>query len=53
MVSPSAPRIWASLRRRFKINEAGRTFSIEAFATDDAGNEQGFDPVGAVAVRRR
>jgi len=35
---------------RFKPKAAGRTFSVEAFATDDFGNEQGFDPVGTLGV---
>jgi hypothetical protein len=34
----------------FKPQAAGRTFSIEAFAADDAGNGQGFESVGTVTV---
>ena len=34
----------------FKPQAAGRTFSVEAFATDDAGNQQGFESVGTLTV---
>ena len=37
----------------FKPQAAGRTFSVEAFATDDAGNEQGFESVGTITVLPR
>jgi hypothetical protein len=37
----------------FKSEAAGRTFSVEAFATDDAGNQQGFEPVGTITVLPR
>ena len=37
----------------FKPEAAGRTFSVEAFATDDAGNQQGFESVGTVTVLPR
>jgi hypothetical protein len=34
----------------FKPEAAGRTFSVEAFATDDAGDQQGFESVGTITV---
>ena len=37
----------------FKPHAAGRTFSVEAFATDDAGNQQGFESVGTITVLPR
>ena len=37
----------------FKPQAAGRTFSVEAFATDDAGNQQGFESVGTLTVLPR
>jgi hypothetical protein len=36
----------------FKPSAAGRLYRIEAAATDDAGNQQGFERVGTLAVRR-
>ena len=37
----------------FKPRAAGRTFSVEAFATDDERNEQGFESVGTITVLPR
>jgi hypothetical protein len=37
----------------FKPRAAGRTFSVETFATDDAGNQQGFESVGTITVLPR
>jgi hypothetical protein len=37
----------------FKSQAAGRTFSVEAFATDDAGHQQGFESVGTITVLPR
>ena len=37
----------------FKSQAAGRTFSIEAFAIDDAGAQQGFESVGTITVLPR
>ena len=37
----------------FKPEAAGRTFSVEAFAIDDAGNQQGYESVGTIAVLPR
>ena len=34
----------------FKPHAAGRIFSVEAFATDDAGGQQGFESVGTITV---
>ncbi|HEY6169127.1 MAG TPA: Ig-like domain-containing protein [Verrucomicrobiae bacterium] len=50
---PTGQSVIVSYSISFKPLAAGRSFNIEAFATDDLGNEQGFEPVGAVAVRRR
>ena len=36
----------------FKPSAAGRLYRVEAAATDDAGNQQGFEQVGALEVRR-
>ncbi len=35
----------------FKHQAAGRLFSVEAFVTDDFGNQQGFDQLGALTVQ--
>jgi hypothetical protein len=37
----------------FKPKAAGRVYSVEVFATDDFGNEQGFDQVGALTVLKK
>jgi hypothetical protein len=37
----------------FKPHAAGRTFRVEASATDDEGNQQGFEPVGTITVLPR
>ena len=37
----------------FKPQAAGQTFSVEAFAIDDDGNQQGFESVGSIAVSPR
>jgi hypothetical protein len=37
----------------FKPQAAGHTFSVEAFAIDDAGNQQGFESVGTITVLPR
>ena len=36
----------------FKPSAAGRVYRVEAAATDDAGNQQGFERVGTLKVRR-
>lgn len=37
----------------FKPQAAGQTFSVEAFAIDDEGNQQGFESVGTITVLPR
>jgi hypothetical protein len=37
----------------FKPKAADRVFRVEAFATDDFGNQQGFEEVGIIAVLRK
>jgi hypothetical protein len=37
----------------FKPQAAGRTFNVEVAATDDAGIQQGFEPVGTITVLPR
>jgi hypothetical protein len=37
----------------FKPLAAGRTFSVEAFAIDDSGNQQGYESVGTLTVLPR
>ena len=37
----------------FKPSAAGRVYRVEAAASDDAGNQQGFERVGTLEVRRR
>ena len=37
----------------FKPHAAGRTFSVEAFATGDNGDQQGFESVGTIKVSPR
>jgi hypothetical protein len=46
-------RIAAAIRPslcRFRPHAAGRTFSVEAFATDDAGSRQGFELMETISV---
>jgi hypothetical protein len=50
---PTGPSVTINYSLTFKHRAAGRIFSVEAFATDDSGNEQGFEPVGAVSVLDR
>ena len=53
VLGPPGPSVTLNLRVSFKPRSAGRVYRVEAFATDDDGHEQGFDPVGTVTVRRR
>ena len=53
VVGPPGKDVTLNLRISFKPRSAGHVFQVEAFATDDNGNQQGFDPVGTVTVRRR
>ncbi|MCI0748009.1 MAG: hypothetical protein L0Y58_21590 [Verrucomicrobia subdivision 3 bacterium] len=50
---PTGPSVTIHYTVVFKARATGRTFSVEAFATDDFGNEQGFDPVGTINVLPR
>jgi hypothetical protein len=50
---PEGPSVTLNLGLRFKPKAAGRVFRVEAFATDDFGNQQGFDEAGTIAVLRR
>ena len=47
------PSVTLNLGLRFKPKAAGRLFRVEAFATDDFGNQQGFDEAGIIGVLRR
>ena len=49
---PPGPNVTLNLRLSLKPRAAGDTYRVEAFATDDAGHEQGFDPVGTLIVRK-
>jgi len=49
---PTGPSVLLNLNLSFKPKAAGRDFRVEAFATDDDGNEQGFDEAGIIAVLR-
>jgi hypothetical protein len=50
---PPGQTVAIDYRLTFKPHAAGRTFSVEAFATDDAGNPQGFESVGTITVLPR
>jgi len=50
---PDGPSVTLKLGLSFKPKAAGRVFRVEAFATDDDGNQQGFDEAGNIAVLRR
>jgi hypothetical protein len=47
---PGGPTLGVTLRVAFKPRAAGRTYQVEAFATDDAGTQQGFDRVGTLTI---
>jgi VCBS repeat-containing protein len=47
---PTGPSVLLNLSLSFKPKAAGRVFSVEALATDDFGNKQGFDPAGTITV---
>lgn len=40
-----------NLGLRFKPKSSGHTFTVEVRATDDFGNVQGWDLIGAITVR--
>ena len=50
---PTGPSVLLNLNLSFKPKAAGRVFRVEAFATDDDGNQQGFDEAGMIAVLRK
>jgi hypothetical protein len=50
---PPGHTVTINFNLSFALQTAGRTFSIEAFATDDAGNQQGFESVGTLTVLPR
>jgi Calx-beta domain len=50
---PDAPDVTLNLALAFKPNVAGRTFLIEAAASDDLGNQEEFVPVATVMVAPR
>jgi hypothetical protein len=47
---PQGPSVTLNLALRFKPKAAGRVLRVEAFATDDFGNQQGFDQAGTIGV---
>ena len=49
----TGPSVLLNLNLSFKPKAAGRVFRVEAFATDDDGNQQGFDEAGIIGVLRK
>jgi hypothetical protein len=47
---PTGPNVTLTYNLSFKPQAAGRTFRVEAFATDDSGRQQGFETVGTLTV---
>jgi len=52
ILTSSVPSVTLRFQVRFKPSAAGRRYRVEAAATDDAGNRQGFEQVGTLEVRR-
>jgi hypothetical protein len=50
---PTGPSVKLTYSVSFKPKAAGRTYRVEVFATDDFGNQQGFDQVGTLRVEQR
>jgi hypothetical protein len=50
---PAGHSVTVNYSLSFKPKAAGRVFRVEAFATDDEGNQQGFDPVGIIGVLKK
>ena len=50
---PPGQTVTIDFSLNFKPHAAARTFSVEAFATDDASNQQGFESVGTITVLPR
>ena len=48
---PTGPDVTLTYRLSFTAAAVGRTFKVEGRATDDFGNEQGFEPIGLISVR--
>jgi len=49
---PTGPSVDLNLDFIFGPNAAGHVFRVEAFAEDDFGQQQGFEPVGTIEVER-
>ncbi len=47
---PTGLSVLLDLSLSFKPQAAGRTYRVEAFATDDFGHQQGWEPVGTLTV---
>jgi hypothetical protein len=47
---PTGPSVLLNLHLRFKPQAAGRTFTVEVLARDDAGNVQDWDVAGTITV---
>lgn len=50
---PTGPSVLLDFSLSFKPPAAGRTYRVEAFATDDFGHEQGFETLGTLTVLER
>jgi hypothetical protein len=50
---PTGPSVLLNLNLQFKRRAAGRTFTVEARATNDSGIKQGWDAAGEITVLPR
>jgi len=50
---PAGKSVTIKYSLSFKPKAAGRTYSVEAFATDNYGNQKGFDELGALTVTKK
>jgi hypothetical protein len=50
---PTGTSVLLNLNLKFKPQAAGRTFTVQARAIDDAGIEQGWESAGEITVLRR
>jgi hypothetical protein len=50
---PTGPSVLLNLHLNFKPRAAGRTFTVQARATDDSGVDQGWDSAGEITVLPR
>ena len=48
---PTGPSVLLNIGLQFKPKSSGHTFTVEVRATDDFGNVQGWDLIGAITVR--